>query len=132
MGGYGAMKLGLQYPRVFGTITAHSAAVGYMRWADDVKDIPETPVIVNGLDRLANDPYELVLNVPASKRPHIYFDCGRKDFLLKDNEAFHAHLDAHSIPHTYRRFAGAHEWSYWDAHIQDALKHHMSVMGLSK
>ncbi len=130
MGGYGALKLGLKFPRVYGSITAHSAAVGFMRWAPTATDISETPVLLDGMDIAANDPYELALKVPEKSRPHIYFDCGRQDFLYEDNQNFDALLRKNKIPHTYQRFEGAHEWSYWDTHIQDALKFHMKVMEL--
>ncbi len=130
MGGYGAMKLGLKFPKLFGSISSHSGAIGYMRWAEKVTDIKETPVILDGMDVQANDPYELALKVPEKIRPNIYFDCGRQDFLYEDNQSFDALLHKNCIPHTYNRFDGAHEWSYWDIHIQDALKFHASAMAL--
>ncbi|HEY3341790.1 MAG TPA: alpha/beta hydrolase-fold protein, partial [Anaerolineae bacterium] len=38
MGGYGALKLGVKFPRVFGSITAHSSAVNFMHsWGQDGK-----------------------------------------------------------------------------------------------
>ena len=130
MGGYGALKLGLKYPRVFGSISAHSSAVGFMRWVDKDTTIPEAPLIADSIDKAANDPYELALSCPEKQRPHIYFDCGRNDFLYEDNQHFDALLRKNKIPHTYHRFDGAHEWSYWDTHIQDALKFHAKAMEL--
>ncbi len=130
MGGFGALKLGLKHPRVFGSITAHSSAIGFMRWGEKAADIPEGPIILSNLNRAANDPYELALTCPEKVRPHIYFDCGRSDFLYEDNQSFDALLRKNRIPHTYNRFEGAHEWSYWDEHIQDALKFHARVMAL--
>lgn len=130
MGGYGALKLGLKFPRIFGSISAHSSAIGFMRWGASVNDIAETPILFDGIDTAANDPYELVLKIPEKQRPHIYFDCGRNDFLYADNQKFDAFLRKGKIPHTYHRFDGAHEWSYWDTHIQDALKFHAKAMGI--
>ncbi|HEY3291417.1 MAG TPA: alpha/beta hydrolase family protein [Anaerolineae bacterium] len=130
MGGYGALKLGLKFPQVFGSITAHSSAIGFMRWGASVNDIRETPIIFDGLDTAANDPYELAMKLPAKQRPHLYFDCGRDDFLYEDSQKFDAHLRKAGFPHTYRRFEGAHEWSYWDTHVQDALKFHVKAMAL--
>lgn len=132
MGGYGALKLGLKHPRVYGSITAHSAAIGFTHWAGQNTDIPELPIILDGLDLDANDPYALALRLTEHTRPAIYFDCGRSDFLYDDNQAYHAHLLKNRIPHIYRRFDGAHDWGYWDTHIQDALRFHMKVMALMK
>ena len=132
MGGYGALKLGWKFPRVFGSISAHSSAVNFMHsWGQDGKtDIPEVSTIAQNVDPKANDIYELVAKCPPDKRPHLYFDCGRDDFLYQENEQFDRYLRQAQVPHTYRRFDGAHEWSYWDLHIQDALKFHAKAMDL--
>jgi S-formylglutathione hydrolase FrmB len=132
MGGYGALKLGWKYPRVFGSITAHSSAVGFMHhWgANGESDIPEVRLIANDVDAKANDIYELAAKCPPGARPNLYFDCGRDDFLYGENEDLARYLLKLKIPHTYNRFDGAHDWGYWDTHLQDALKFHAKVMGL--
>lgn len=132
MGGYGALKLGLKYPRVYGSISGHSSAVGFLHtWGlNGETDIPEVPLIASDLDLKANDIYELAMKCPADTHPHLYFDCGRDDFLYQENEAFARFLRKQKIPHTYRRFDGVHDWAYWDTHIQDALKFHARAMGL--
>jgi putative tributyrin esterase len=132
MGGYGALKLGVKFPRVFGSITAHSSAVNFMHsWGQDGKaGLPEVTVIAQDVDPKANDIYELVTRIPTATRPHLYFDCGRDDFLHQENEQFDRFLRQAKIPHTYRRFDGAHECAYWDLHIQDALKFHVKAMEL--
>ena len=130
MGGYGALKLGLKYPRVFGSIAAHSSAVAFAHWAGDDTDITEVPIIAREIDLEANDPFALALKIPAQARPQLYFDCGRSDFLHKENEQFDAFLRKNNFPHTYRRYNGAHDWSYWDIHIQDAMSFHAKAMGL--
>jgi S-formylglutathione hydrolase FrmB len=132
MGGYGALKLGLKFPRVFGSITAHSSAVGFLHaWGLDGKsDIPEMPSIAADVDPNANDIYQLAAQCPANLRPNLYFDCGRDDFLYRDNDHFERSLRQQKIPHTYRRFDGIHDWAYWDIHIQDALKFHAKGMDL--
>ena len=90
MGGYGALKLGVKFPRVFGSITAHSSAVNFMHsWGQDGQsDIPEVSTIAQDVDPKANDIYELVSKIPPANRPHLYFDCGRDDFLHEENEQF--------------------------------------------
>jgi S-formylglutathione hydrolase FrmB len=94
-------------------------------------DIPEVPLIAGDVDAAANDVYALAARNPPNLRPHLYFDCGRDDFLFAENEDFARYLRAQEIEHTYHRFDGVHDWAYWDMHIQDALKFHMRVMELS-
>jgi putative tributyrin esterase len=36
------------------------------------------------------------------------------------------------VPHSYREFPGAHEWDYWDRHVQDALAFHAEALGLKQ
>ena len=61
----------------------------------------------------------------ARKLPKILLDCGKEDFLLKDNRAFVKGLRAAQIPHAYHEYPGSHNWDYWDAHIRQALAFHM-------
>lgn len=133
MGGYGAMKLGLKFPDRFGSVGAHSSAFGAARrpaedtLGDELRriygpaDSPERP---------ANDCYALAEKAARASLPALYIDCGTEDFLIEDNRAFHAHLQALGIPHTYREFPGVHCWEYWDLHIQDSLAHHCAALGI--
>ena len=60
----------------------------------------------------------------ARKLPKILLDCGKEDFLLKDNRAFVKELRAAKIPHSYHEYPGGHNWDYWDTHIRQALAFH--------
>ncbi len=133
MGGYGSVKLGLKYPEQFGSVGAHSSALGVARRAWDqsaeaglrrIFGPPDSPA------RAENDPYALAQRIGPERVPALYLDCGTEDFLLEDNRAFHAHLEGLGIPHTYQEFPGTHEWAYWDLHIRDSLAHHCRALGL--
>lgn len=133
MGGYGAIKLGLKYPQLFGAIMAHSSSVQFAHVGiDEYKHIPETEVFAHHLDREANDVYALARQCPAKQRPHLYFDCGRDDMLFAENDKFHRHLSRCKFPHTFRRFDGGHTWEYWNTHVRDSFDYLLEVMRLPR
>lgn len=118
MGGYGAMRYGLRYPDKFGSVWAHSSAfftseafaeVGFANEDADLRAIV-----------LASDPQSF---------GDISFDCGRDDFLIEQNRAFHRFLTEQGIAHNYYEHDGAHTWEYWDTHVREALDQHVRVLG---
>ena len=119
MGGYGAVKLGLKYPDLFGSVAAHSGALDLA--AIGHEEIPEVGLLTADLDP-GNDCFALASR-PGAK-PALYFDCGLDDFLLEHNRRFHAHLDALGIAHSYAEHPGSHSWEYWDEHVETALRFH--------
>ncbi|MBN2713986.1 MAG: esterase family protein [Planctomycetes bacterium] len=122
MGGYGAIKFGLKYPELFGTAAGHSSAVGFgHERIGDISDVSDIAVVCKTADKESNDPYLLAEKCPKAKRPNLYFDCGRDDFLYQSNESFKKHLTKIKFPHTYKRFSGVHNWEYWNEHIADSL-----------
>ncbi|MCE0522947.1 MAG: esterase family protein [Methylacidiphilales bacterium] len=132
MGGYGAIKLALQYPDLFVSAHSHSGCpdYGHGGWTD----LPGTKQILG--DKLGgggpNDLYRLAAEAKGwkqSKRPELWIDCGTKDALLKENRHFSAYLKKLRLPHVYKEFPGGHSWEYWDRHIQDALVFHAKHLG---
>jgi S-formylglutathione hydrolase FrmB len=134
MGGYGAVKLGLKHHDKFASLTSHSGAVGLLRdnetadrfgpafnrvFGESPKDGPE-------------DPFALVQSIDHGKLPALRFDCGRDDFLLKQNQSFHEHLESLRITHEYEEFDGGHDWSYWDLHIREAIAFHVRNLRLER
>ena len=122
MGGYGAMKLGLKYPELFGSVAAHSGAIDMIsrQVAEHLQGIFQIPLTP------ADDCFALA-SLPGVK-PAIYFDCGVDDTLLEGNRRFHEHLLALQISHTYVEYPGAHSWEYWDQHVVEALQFHQGQM----
>jgi len=119
MGGYGAMKLGLKFPEIFGSVAAHSSVLDMAALAGD--DLPEARLLTDPLDA-GNDCFALAAQ--TRDKPMIRFDCGTEDFLLDHNRRFHAHLNSLGIVHEYEEFPGGHTWEYWDEHIDAALRFH--------
>lgn len=129
MGGYGGVKLALKYPELFVSGHSHSGALDFARnfaardgddWAREY-----TPVFGTNAAGGPNDCFALAeKTVGDAHRPALRIDCGVDDFLLEDNRAFHAHMNAIGYTHEYEEFPGAHNWDYWDTHIREALLFH--------
>jgi S-formylglutathione hydrolase FrmB len=129
MGGYGALKLALKHPHLFCSVAAHSGALdlkAHMRTPERPRDL-DTPY-PHGLPA-SDDCFALARRLARSRglRPAIRIDCGVDDFLLDQNRRCHAHLDRLGIAHEYEEFPGGHSWEYWDAHIDQALRFHLSA-----
>ena len=133
MGGFGAMRTGLRYPRTFGAIIALSSAF-ITDMVDALKPEDQNPIAtysyyrhtfgergqVLGSDR---DPKALASKLveAGADLPRIYMACGAEDFLIEPNRSFHAHLETLGVPHDYAEGSGVHDWVYWDAHIERAM-----------
>lgn len=117
MGGFGAMRLGATRPDRFSAFAGMSSlthlrqmvwcthdASHYAEWPE-----PEASILAS-------------LKAQAGKYGPFRFDCGRDDYLLAENRALHAALDAAEIAHTYEEFDGEHAWPYWQEHLADVLR----------
>jgi putative tributyrin esterase len=120
MGGFGAVRLGLKYPHRFYSIWAHSGGFptantlpAHWYWAGNPADL---------------DCYILADQLDIQTMPRLSFDCGTNDHLLEDNQHFHSYLKAREIPHSYYEYPGGHNWEYWNAHVQEALKQHVDEL----
>ena len=128
MGGYGALHLALEHNKLFCAAASLSGAVA---WG--------LPVMDTGLAAMSKSLYptdtevqyagdaimpEVLKNVRKShyEGPALYFDCGKDDFLIASNRELEVALLTHGIPHEYAEFEGAHTWTYWDTHVQDAFQ----------
>jgi len=130
MGGYGAIKLALRFPDLFCSAVSHSGAMNFAHVYPDPNHaefgrvIGENPV--GGL----NDLYALAESIDRTKLPALRIDCGEEDFLLDMNREFHTHLEKIGVPHEYQEFLGAHDWGYWDMHVQEAIAFHARHLGI--
>jgi len=128
MGGYGAVKVGLKHPEMFGSINSHSGALAFLQGdpAQARQLSPESARIFGKSPAGGpEDPFAIVEKIDHGRIPPIRIDCGTEDFLLGQNRAFHAHLDKMKIPHEYQEFPGSHDWAYWDNHVREAIAFHM-------
>jgi S-formylglutathione hydrolase FrmB len=74
------------------------------------------------------DPFKLVLQIPKEKLPHIYIDCGDKDFLTSQSQDFIKLLTENNIPFVYGRSSGIHEEDYWGREICISMAVQYEVM----
>lgn len=129
MGGYGALRLGLGFPDMFASVTSHSGALmwgTYPSRKGGERDPSEFDRVFG--KRPAGSEHDLVMLakrcLAAKQLPKIRIDCGTDDFLLAFNRTYIAKLKSLKIPHEYEEFPGAHDWDYWDLHVQEALAFH--------
>jgi S-formylglutathione hydrolase FrmB len=133
MGGYGALRLGLARPRQFAAVASLSGALDFVRRLREAgksgsriskaewDGIAGSERDASGTD---SDLYHLARRLAAEPgtAPAIYLSCGTEDDLLRDNRAFHRHLDEVGYRHHYAEGPGAHDWAYWDGQIQRVLE----------
>lgn len=131
MGGYGALKLGLGHPELFGSVTSHSCSRA-VAWTHEPDTAEEKFLRVFGAAPRGgpSDLFALTERIDRAHIPALSLDCGTEDELLAANRRFHAHLEALHIPHHYREYPGGHSWDYWDLRIQEALVFHARALGL--
>ncbi len=140
MGGYGALRIGLGFHEKFVSVNSHSGAVA---WGNNDGATRAARACGKGdgfaaeIRRIfgehpeGTDHHLLTLAKRAKKAkmlPKILMDCGTEDFLIADNRAFSGRLTEAKIPHEYREHPGAHDWAYWDTHVQDALRFHAKAI----
>jgi S-formylglutathione hydrolase FrmB len=141
MGGYGALRIGFAHPELFGSISAHSAAL--------MRDPPQgvnagassgnlaarvlTNVFGNPIDQKfwdLNSPFLLARrNVNVLAKTKIYFDCGTEDsygFNRGASELDQA-LNSLKISHEFHLYPGGHSISYLLAHLEASYEFHWAV-----
>jgi S-formylglutathione hydrolase FrmB len=132
MGGYGALRLGLERPEKFAAAASLSGALDVGKRLREAgkegsrinkaewQGIFGPELKGEGTDA---DLFALAQKVAlsAGPKPKLYLCCGTEDELLADNHAFRQHLDSVHLEHTYEEGSGAHEWGYWDRQIQRVL-----------
>ncbi len=142
MGGYGAIKIALQYPTIFAAAASHSGVVAillvgfaadgsaiYARDMDDIQSLNRgyrsgfVRALGGDVDRWrSNDPGLLAAErMKDGRMPAIYIDCGTDDSLITQNRALHRELTQLGVVHEYNEYPGAHTWSYWRAHGGQSL-----------
>ena len=123
MGGYGALYLGLHHPELYSKVAALSPVIELDQMEDHFKKGErvyhfETLFGKQPFKGSHLDLYHLIQKKPI---PELYLSCGDSDFLIEENQRFHAFLKKENIPHTYLFNEGKHDWDYWDQAIQEVL-----------
>jgi len=132
MGGYGALHIAFDHPRLFVSVAANSAALfekfPVVKFAD-----PQSSGLLRALRAFGtppdrkfwerNDPLRLarVANLAGLS---IYFDCGTEDDYGFEHgaQALHDVLAARKIPHEFHLYPGHHDAVYFAAHLPAVLE----------
>ncbi len=129
MGGYGTLKLALNFPERFRAAAAFSAATNMGEALDGDRplfsdELRQTFGTAEDFKGSINDLFHLAEVVAKGPvQPDLYIACGDKDFLYQDNLKFLAHIQALGLPVRWESTPGReHTWDYWDEQIQVALK----------
>ena len=125
MGGYAAMKLALKYPQQYSLAASLSGAFDAPTDLDQTDEYRAKLLEVFGPSgsqtRAENNVYLLLDNSDATKLPYLFLSCGTGDQFLVANRDFVSLLQKRKADYEYHEMPGAHEWTYWNTHIQDLL-----------
>jgi S-formylglutathione hydrolase FrmB len=138
MGGYGALRFAFARPDLFGSVSAHSAALmrvppRALSIGGGAGSLPAeilTNVFGSPIDRKfwdANSPFVLARkNAAALSRTKIYFDCGTEDSygFNRGADELHQTLESLKIPHEFHLYPGGHNLSYFLAHRAASFEFH--------
>ena len=139
MGGYGALKLALNYPERYAGVAAFSAVADIRSWIENkaVQDVVlglEMKMTFNSMDDISNnncDLFELLDKHAALKTelPAMFHACGEDDFLISHNRKFRDRMQALGFErYTYLEEPGVHNWEFWDRNILRALNFFKELM----
>jgi putative tributyrin esterase len=126
MGGYGAMKWALREPSRFAAAATLSGALD-LAYIQEFDLRPHMRELVSHVfpDRKVagtdEDLLHLVKNADPAALPRLMLRCGSEDHLVKQNERFVAACAAAGVDLDAAYAPGAHEWSFWDQHIQTVV-----------
>jgi putative tributyrin esterase len=125
MGGFGAVKLALKHPELYGFVGALSPAI----------DVPSRPFSIKRISqyryhasifgawgsqtRHDNDPFVLAGRVDPSKVPFILATCGEQEGLFPSNRRFAALLAKRNFQFEFHSGPGGHNWDQWNQRLPD-------------
>ena len=136
MGGYGALRIGLLYPQVFGFAGGLSSALltQCIENAIDEKvffrrqEFLET-VFGSDLEEIGHSDHDVMelshrlqAKIEAQQEageeplqmPKLYLACGEQDGLLPLSRQLHEDWEKLGIEHRYEEHEGNHEWAFWE------------------
>jgi S-formylglutathione hydrolase FrmB len=137
MGGYGALHLAFSHPQLFGSVSAHSAAL-IEKLPSFLGTSPSSPRarVLGGVFGNPPDPSfwdrnsPLVLARTANLSGlKIYFDCGdRDDYGFESGAtALDKILTSRHIPHEFHLYPGRHDPAYFADHLPTSLQFHSKL-----
>jgi S-formylglutathione hydrolase FrmB len=139
MGGYGSLHLAMRHPDVFGSASAHSAALiakfpsplpteGRWGFYAHVLQKPFGSPLNEAYFDL-NNPLTLAEEPAQFADLKLYFDCGDQDRYGFDAGAKELDrvLTAKGFPHQFFLRPGNHGWSYLDPYLHFSLEFHSQI-----
>lgn len=139
MGGLGAINLAFRNPTVYGSVSAHSAAllpVDPNEASERMKRFGKGlgPIFGNPIDVehwKANNPVHIAesKDVKELSSLAIYFDCGEADRFGFDHGAnlLHQILEKRGVPHEYTLRPGNHGADYYIRYVDFSLRFHAAA-----
>lgn len=135
MGGYGAYKFAIKYPRRFSFAGSMSGAFIATRLSTDrcpqefeelLPSIEDVFGEAGSSSRAANDIFQLISRSSreeVAQLPYFYLDCGLDDSFLETNQELARLLREKEIRFDYYEEAGAHDWIYWNEQLEKMIQH---------
>ena len=122
MGGYGALRLAILHPGVFGVCGSMSGAV-------DFRPFPKVYKLSSQLGGYATNKKRwdecVIINMLGKLKPDVLsviINCGYEDGFLKVNEQLHQAMLHKGIEHQYIVESGGHDRKYWNKAIVKQLQ----------
>lgn len=121
MGGFGAVKIGLRHPELFGFVGGLSSAIDVPRRAFSLKRYRQSRHYSaifgprGSETRKENDPFVLVRSADPEAAPYFFLTCGEQEGLLPANREFADLLAQRHFRYEFHTMHGAHDWNQWDA-----------------
>lgn len=134
MGGYGALKIGINHPERYAAIGCFSSAANRGKPLENAGGLFDEAtwkmrnfIQYGGKDftgTLEDTFYMAKNNSSLPVLPRIFHSCGKDDFLIdraRETRDFFLNLKGNPYQYVYEEHEGIHGWDYWDAHIEDFL-----------
>lgn len=135
MGGYGAVRLALTHPDLYGSVSSLSGAIIPLAWDEleryswvaryTLKRVFGHSKEKNSLD--ANDAWQILAPLQFAQPPFaVRFQAGTEDVYGLDGVAaqYGNLLTEHGVPTTVLLEPGGHDWDYWRPAMQEILTWH--------
>lgn len=136
MGGYGALRLAMANPDLYGGCACLSASNFAEMLVEQANDNPN-PSWLARMDNIFGDAFPNIMGteydvfqvvkdqLAAGKTmPRVFHCTGTEDPGLRSARSTRDFFSAYpqeTFDYTYREYPGAHTWTFWDAHISEAM-----------
>ena len=134
MGGYGALRNGLKYADTFGAIAGLSTANVAENIEEKADSAPRfynsrayMEAVFGDLSKVRGSDRDLfcladTLAASGKPLPRVYLACGKDDPLLPGSRRLRDCFERNGFPVTYEEGPGAHEWDFWNRHLQRVIE----------